>query len=154
MKKFIKPVLHGRVKEAKDKKIIYEPESDDFIVAPYDGIIDEIQEGLRENRNGFIRIKHSVDGETYYSEISGLKDITTQRGVDVRQKDKLSRTGNYDVEYEIKNKSIISNAGGFSPRFTLYLVCVSLSGLFFHSHFVLWIGVVNFVLLESILPSF
>jgi hypothetical protein len=103
--KFIDPVKFGKVKERKDKKIIYEPESDDFIIAPYDGVIDEIQEGLRENRNGFIRIKHSVDGETYYSEISGLKDITTQRGVDVSQKDKLSRTGNYLVEYEIKNKS-------------------------------------------------
>jgi len=103
--KFIDPVKFGKVKERKDKKIIYKPESDDYIIAPYDGTIDEIQEGLRENRNGFIRIKHSVDGETYYSEISGLKDITTQRGVDVSQKDKLSRTGNYDVEYEIKNKS-------------------------------------------------
>jgi hypothetical protein len=103
--KFIDPVKFGKVKERKDKKIIYNPESDDFIIAPYDGTIDEIQEGLRENRNGFIRIKHSVDGETYYSEISGLKDITTQRGVDVSQKDKLSRTGNYVVEYEIKNKS-------------------------------------------------
>jgi hypothetical protein len=103
--KFIDPVKFGKVKERKDKKIIYNPESDDFIIAPYDGVIDEIQEGLRENRNGFIRIKHSVDGETYYSEISGLKDITTQRGVDVSQKDKLSRTGNYLVEYEIKNKS-------------------------------------------------
>jgi hypothetical protein len=103
--KFIKPVLHGKTKEIKDKKIIYNPESDDYIIAPYDGTIDEIQEGLRENRNGFIRIRHSVDGETYYSEISGLKDIMTQRGVNVSQKDKLSRTGNYLVEYEIKNKS-------------------------------------------------
>ena len=103
--KFIKPVLHGKTKEIKDKKIIYNPESDDYIIAPYDGTIDEIQEGLRENRNGFIRIRHSVDGETYYSEISGLKDIMTQRGVDVSQKDKLSRTGIYEVEYEIKNKS-------------------------------------------------
>jgi len=103
--KFVKPVLHGREKTLKDKKIIYEPGSDDYIVAPYDGIIDEIHEGLRENRNGFIKIKHSVNGETYYSEITGLRDIQIQRGVDVNQKQKLARTGPYDVEYEIKNTS-------------------------------------------------
>ena len=43
MKKFIKPILYGKVKDIKDKKIIYEPESNDFIVAPYYGTIDEIQ---------------------------------------------------------------------------------------------------------------
>ena len=114
--KFEKPVLHGREKTIREKKIIYEPASDDYIVAPYDGIIDEVYEGLRENRNGFIKIKHSVNGETYYSEITGLKDIKTQRGVDVRKKEKLARTGSYDVEYEIKNRS--NDKVSLGPFFT------------------------------------
>lgn len=102
--KFNHPVLYGKLIDKRDKKWIYEPSSYDFIVAPYDGVIEEINQGVVDNCNGFLKIKHSVNGKEYYSEICNFKDSLTQRGVNVKEGDKIAKTSSENVKYEIKNK--------------------------------------------------
>jgi hypothetical protein len=102
--KFKHPILYGKLIEKRDKKWIYEPSSYDFIIAPYDGVIDEVTNGVVDNCNGFLKIKHIIDGDEYYSEICNFKDASIHRGVNIKQGDKIAQTSSENVKYEIKNK--------------------------------------------------
>ena len=103
MKDFINPVKYGKLLSISiGKKYVYEPESDDRIIAPYDGVVNEID---NSKCNGFIRLQHYVNGNIYYSEICGINssDILISIGMKVSQGEMLSKCGSENIIYEIKD---------------------------------------------------
>jgi hypothetical protein len=103
MKDFISPVKYGKLLSISiGKKYIYGPESNDRIIAPYDGVINEIDSS---KCNGFIRLQHYVNGNIYYSEICGINssDIFVSIGMKVSQGEMLSKCGSENIIYEIKD---------------------------------------------------
>jgi len=103
MKDFISPVKYGKLLSISiGKKYVYEPESNDRIIAPYDGVVNEID---NSKCNGLIRLQHYVNGNIYYSEICGINssDIFISIGMKVSQGEMLSKCGNENIIYEIKD---------------------------------------------------
>ena len=103
MKDFIKPIKYGKMlNTSTNKKYIYEPDSNDRIIAPYEGVITDISDS---RCNGFIQLQHYIDGKYYISEICGInsKDIFAINGMKVSQGEELSKCGNENIIYEIKD---------------------------------------------------
>lgn len=117
---FEKPIKFGRLKSSSstNKKFVYTPDSFDKVLAPYDGHIDEID--LNKD-DGFIKIKHNVDGETIYSELKGVtknsNDLYISWGKDVKKGEELAKAGTTDIEFQIKDKE--RNFKNIDPYFSL-----------------------------------
>ena len=60
---FIKPIKYGSLTSETSKKHIYTPDVTDTIIAPYDGVITDVNQSKCD---GFIQISHLLNGKVFY----------------------------------------------------------------------------------------
>lgn len=100
---FKKPIKYGRLTNESPKKYTYTSDSSDVILAPYDGVVYDVD--IRKC-DGYIQLAHMVNNNLMYSEICGVnKSIFVASGVDVKQGDILGHAGNNEVTFEIKDSN-------------------------------------------------
>jgi hypothetical protein len=92
MKKLINPVPNAISvsKSGYEIKITSTPNSD--IIAPYDGKVEGI--------GNSVRIKHSINGKKYYSDIENIGKIMVSTTY-VRQGEKIGETGSGTINYKV-----------------------------------------------------
>jgi hypothetical protein len=100
---FINPVKYGHLTNETTKQYTYTSEFSDSIVAPFDGLINDVR---HDKCDGFIQISHLIKNEVIYSNICGAnKTIYVSTGMNVRKGDVIAVCGNSQVTYEIKNSN-------------------------------------------------
>jgi hypothetical protein len=114
---FIKPIKYGRLIEKSDKFYIYQPDTFDTLLSPYDGQIVDYQEIEIDGYNGFLRISHYINGKMYYSEFKGFGTVLNlpQRRTNVTQGQELTKVGVGNIKYELRDED--KNKVNISPFF-------------------------------------
>jgi len=66
---FAHPIKFGRLTKEKNKEYFYTPDITDNVIAPYDGVIYDVD---KNKCDGFIKIQHNFEDQIVYSEICGV----------------------------------------------------------------------------------
>lgn len=100
--KFIKPIKYGKLIDQSSKKYTYKLDSFDRVLSPYDGVIYDINQNKCD---GFIKVLHSVNNETFFSEFCGVPQIDIIFGAKVKQGEPIGSGHNNEVKFTIKDKN-------------------------------------------------
>lgn len=101
--KFIKPIKYGKLIDESPKKYIYQADTTDTIIAPYDGVIYETD---KSKCDGFVQIAHLIDKKIIYSEICGVnRNIFVGNNTEVKQGDTIGQCGGNNVTYQVKDSN-------------------------------------------------
>lgn len=82
---FTKPSPDGRVDDKKEKYVSFSTNEDSKVVSPYNGYVKDIKDDGSNKKEIFI--EHQIDGNTFYSSISGIKTVKTFKGEKVYKND-------------------------------------------------------------------
>ncbi len=97
MEKLINPVPRAISVSKTGKNIVFGVKPDMDIVAPY--------EGKPEIIGNTIRIKHKINGKTYYSDIENVGKMMTSTSR-VSQNDKIGETGSADIVFKVLDENL------------------------------------------------
>lgn len=98
-KNFIEPA--SGTKKGSSKSFVYNSYSGDRIISPYDG---EVVSVSNTECDGNIRIKHSFDGKTIYSNFCGVGRSNVLSGQNVYQSKPIGSFGDKEIKYEVIDK--------------------------------------------------
>jgi hypothetical protein len=100
---FIKPIKYGHLTNETSKKHIYTPDNVDSVLAPYEGVITDVN---YSKCDGLIQISHLLNGKVFYSEICGVnKNIYVGSGMSVKKGDIIGQCGGKDIKFVIKDSN-------------------------------------------------
>jgi hypothetical protein len=98
---FISPIKFGRLTKEEKKEYIYTSDSTDNVIAPYDGIIYDVD---TNKCDGFIKIKHNFGGQFVFSEICGVnKGIFVTINRPVQKGEMLGYCGGNELKLKISD---------------------------------------------------
>lgn len=98
---FIKPIKNGRLKDKRGKTWVYSPDSYDYVIAPYGGIVDFIDPNLKD---GTIRLAHEIDNKIFFSELEGIKKFDVHTNMRINPGERIGEPSGDEVKLEIMNK--------------------------------------------------
>ena len=92
-KLFIYPI-ESKILKNGGKKIVFKGQYGVKILAPFKGVIDNID-------NDKIIVRHTFNSKYYYSEIEGVNQIIVSKGQNVNQGDNIALSGIKDITFKI-----------------------------------------------------
>ena len=104
--KFSNPIPGSKVQTSTlSKTVELSSFPNDYVVAPYDGIIIEYNPNIC---NGLMKIKHVVDNHVYFSKLCNIISPTSFfSGVKVREGQTIGQIGSKNLEYTITDSNDI-----------------------------------------------